>query len=189
MKKLAILLASIFITSQGYSQISEVKINVASAAVAVFNPSFELGIGNRSSLTFDYIGAFATDSYMGTGHPFLFSMGLTSYRYYLKKDTHQGFFVSGDFGLDVFRMNKNIIPLVANDKGDGYDVGMGYLFGVTAGYKRRISRRFSLEASVSGGWHHATHEGYDSDGVRYVELNASGEWLPYKGGLYLIYHL
>lgn len=171
-----------------YSQTTEVKVNVLAGAFTIFNPSLEIGFSKASAITMDYMGAYAENDFMNTGYPFLFSMGVFGYRHYLLKGNHTGFFVGGDFGLDQFRMNKNIIPLVVSDHGDsGYDVGHGYLIGATVGYKYKISNHFNVEASISGGWHHARHECYTSDGVRTVELNASGEWTPYKAGIYISY--
>lgn len=184
---LATILLSI-VTLNGYAQTAEVKVNLLAGAVAIFNPSIEVGFGNKSAITMDYVGVYAEENYMNTGYPFLFTMGLFGYRHYIFNNNHKGFFIGGDFGLDQFRMNKNIIPIVVNDHGDdGYDVGHGYLFGATLGYKYNISRRFNIEASISGGWHHARHECYTGEGVRTVELNASAEWLLYKAGISLSY--
>lgn len=171
-----------------YAQTTEVKVNVLAGAATIFNPSFEIGFSKASAITMDYVGAYAESDFMNTGYPCLFSMGLFGYRHYLSKGDHTGFFVGGDLGMDQFRMNKNVIPLVSSDHNErGYDVGHGYLLGVTVGYKYKISNHFNVEASVSGGWHHARHECYTSDGVRTVEFNASGEWTPYKAGIYLSY--
>lgn len=192
MKLKRFILVAIFVIcalGQGYSQTAEVKINALAGAVTIFNPSFEIGVGSHSSLTFDYVGCFAKEDFMNTDQQLLLSMGLFGYRYYFKADDHNGFFVGGDAGLDVFRMTKNIVPLVANDKGDSYDVGFGYLFGVTLGYKYNFTERWAIEGSVSGGWQHSWHEGYTADGIRYVEFNKSGEWLPYKAGIYISYKL
>lgn len=186
-------LISTLVVSMGHAEeIAEVKVNVAAGAVAIFNPSIELGFARRSAITMDYVGAFAKSDYMGTGDPFMVSMGFFGYRHYLKADSHSGFFAGGDLGLYVFRMNKNLAPLVVNDHGDQYDVGYGFMLGMTLGYKYLFtkSKRWAVEASISGGWQRAQHEGYDyATGTRQFLLNPSAEWLLYKGGIYLNYRL
>lgn len=187
-KLFVLILLANCISTAVLAQTSEAKVNILSGAFTIFNPSFEIGFGMASAVTMDYVGAYAEEDFLNTGYPFLLSMGLFGYRHYVVSDNHSGFFVGGDVGLDQFRMHKNIIPLVAsNHSDDGYDVGHGYLIGVTLGYKYRISNHFNVEASLSGGWHHAKHESYDGSGVRDEELNPSGEWTPYKAGIYLSY--
>ncbi len=191
MKRIIFILGFVFCTTTAtFAQLSEVKLNVAAAAVATFNPSIEVGVGERTSLAIDYFGAFAEESFLGTGYPLMFSMGVLEYRYYLTQQQHSGLFAGANLGVDSFRMNKDVLPFVANDSGLGrYDVGYGYLIGFTFGYKYRLGERWSIEASVTGGWHNAQHEGYDANGVRLFEFNTTAEWTAYKGGIYLTYRL
>ncbi len=171
-----------------YSQIADAKVNLLAGAVTIFNPSLEVGVGERSAIAVDYVGAYSRENFMGTGSPFILSMGVAEYRRYLIDGDHRGLFVGGDFGLDFFRMVKSRALLVSNTCDDGsYDVGYGYLFGVSVGYKYLFRERWSLEASLSGGYHNAQHERYSADGVRLVDFNASGEWVLYKAGIYLGY--
>lgn len=178
------------VATKSMAQCAEVKINLASAAIAVVNPSMELGFAERSAITIDYTGIFAKEDYMGTGYPFMLSMGTFGYRFYTKRNQHSGLFVAGEFALFGFRMNKNIVPLLADENRSHYDVGFGYLFGLNAGYKYKISKKFSVEASFSYGWHESMHEGYsEADGTRLFTLNPSVELIPYKAGIYLTYNL
>lgn len=170
------------------AQTVDVKVNIPAGAVAIFNPSMEVGFASHSAISMDFVGAFARKNWMGTGHPFLLSMGLFGYRYYFKKDVHQGFFLGGDFGLNTFKMNKNIVPLVINDKNNAYDVGYGYVIGSTFGYKYRFNYRWGIETSISYGFHHCQHEGYSNNGNR-GKMSASAEWVPYKAGVYLTYRI
>ena len=183
--------ATLVAFSSSADNVAEVKVNLAAGMVTIFNPSVEVGFGSNSAITFDYIGVFAKENFIGTGDPFMFSMGLFGYRHYLLNDQHKGLFISGDLGLDVFRMGKDFVMGVVDDHGAGvyYDVGYGYVLGATLGYKYQFHRRWGLEASVSYGFHHSQHELYDHNGIRLNELNASAEWLPYKAGIYISYKL
>ncbi len=189
MKKIiTILCLTLGIATHAVAQITEVKVNALAGALTIINPSTEISLSDRSSATIDYVGIYAKDNFLGTGYPTLFTMGVTGYRRYAKGLNHDGFFYGMDFGFDMFRINKNVIPLVVNDKGRGYyDFGYGYLIGFSVGYKYAINERWLIEASVSGGWHYALHEGYSPEGNRLFELNPTAEWTPYKGGIYLIY--
>lgn len=193
MKKVVlVLVCSVFFLGKSFGQIAEVKVNVMAGAVAIFNPSIEIGFGKHSGVSMDFVGAFAEENYMGTGYPFLASMGIMGYRFYTKKDSHRGFFVGADLGFNTFKMNKNIIPLVAHDHSKNtYDFGYGILMGMTLGYKFLFKERWGVEISVSGGWQHSQHEVYQKgDNNKYykaVDMNASAEWFPYKAGVYLTY--
>lgn len=173
--------------SQEGSRILEAKVNLLAGAVTIFNPSIEVGFAKQSAITYDYVGAYSEKDFLNSGHALLLSMSLFSYRHYLKKEHHDGFFVSGDGGLVQYRMDKNVVPLIASDHYGQYDVGYGYVFGVTLGYKRNIGERLSLEASLSGGYQNSRHEQYNSDGSRRHEFNTTAEWTPYKAGIYLGY--
>lgn len=173
------------------AQNTEVKINAVAGALAVFNPSIEVALGKQSSLSVDYMGIYAEESYLYTGFPLLYTMTMFEYRQYFKEEkNYKGFFAGGDFGLNMFRMNKNVIPLVMHDSGSReYDVGYGYFLGFTVGYKYPIATRWSIEASISGGWSLTQHEGYNFEGERTFDLNPSAEWLLYKAGIYVSYRL
>ena len=191
MKKLILcllILFSAFLESK--SQVVDAKVNILSGCIGIYNPSIEIGFNKSSALSFDYVGIFGKENFLGTGYPCMLNMVLFGYRHYLKKDIHKGFFASADFGLDMFRMNKNIIPLFPHDhSNEGYDVGSSWMAGISLGYKHKFNYRWGMEASLSYGFHHAQHEGYTEEGVRLFELNASAEWVPYKAGIYLTYRI
>ncbi len=181
-----------FVTSAlAYTPSAEVKGNIAAAAVAIFNPSFEIGFAPYSSLALDYVGIYAEESWMGSGRPFLFSMGVMGYRRYFKRDEMRGLYVGAEVGADIFRINKGNLFFLSKYKntGSSYDVGYGFVMGAVVGHKWYLGRRLTLDINASFGWHHAMHEVYDSDGQLQIPLNATGEWLPYKAGIYLGYRL
>ncbi len=192
MSKKLLLFISLIAATQSFAQdkTAEVKVNIPAGCITIFNPALEVGFAKQSALVFEYVGAFAEESFMGSGQPFLFSMPMFSYRHYIKKGSREGFFAGGDLGITLYRMEKNAIPLVANDHGAGvYDVGHGYVLGATVGYKRFIGDRFSIEASISGGYTHSRHEMYYPEGYRKYFFNGTYEWTLYKGGIYLGYRL
>ena len=190
MKKITLALVLLFsVTVASHAQVAEVKVNAAAGALAIFNPSIEVGFGKYSAVSLDFIGAFAEKDYLGTGFPMLMSYGLMGYRFYIKPDVHKGFFVGADLGFNTFKMNKDIVPFVANDGGGRYDVGYGVVMGGTVGYKFLFKERWGVELSVSYGWQHSQHEGYNLAGQKLFDMNASAEWLPYKAGIYITYRL
>ncbi len=184
------IMATTLFCGKASAQHAEAKINIAAAAATIINPSLELSVSDRSTVNFDYIGAFAKSNFLGSGYPFMISMGTWGYRRYSKESSYDGFFYGAEAGLFGFRMNKNVVPLVMHDSSITlYDVGFGYLFGFCAGYKYPITKRLSIEANCSFGWQLSQHERYTSAGVRQVELNPSAEWLPYKAGIYINYNI
>lgn len=165
----------------------EPKLNVPAAAIAIINPAVEIGFCNHSALELSLIGAFAKNNYLGTGYPFLFNMTLLEYRNYFLNKEHKGLFAGVNLGWNMFKTNKNMIPIIDHGKDpDSYDWGFGTPIGATVGYKFLFKERFGLEISVSGGWQHTWHEPY-LKGSMQKEMNASGEWLIYKGGIYFSY--
>ncbi|MFI3315061.1 MAG: DUF3575 domain-containing protein [Rikenellaceae bacterium] len=190
MKKLIITLMLLgLMANKTTAQTAEVKVNVLSAALAIFNPSLEVGFNSHSAITLDYVGVFAKYDYYNTGYPFLLSMGSMGYRYYIKSDTHNGAFVGADLGFNTFVMSKNIIPIVGHTGTDFFDIGCGTFMGTTLGYKLPINERWGTEFSISGGWQHSWHELYNFDGTLRTPMNASGEWLFYKAAISLTYKL
>ncbi len=195
MKQKSLFLSLVLITLATFSvsaeeRVAEVKLNVLGAAATVFNPSLELGVGKQQAVTADYIASFAEENFLNSGAPFLTSVFMCGYRYYFKEGANSGFFGSADVGLMFYRMSKDAIPLIHQDHGDGvYDVGYGYLLGCTLGYKYNISKRFTAEASISGGYQNSRHELYTPDGVRDYDFNTTAEWSLFKAAINLGYKI
>ena len=65
--------------------------------------------------------------------------------------------------------------------------------GISIGYVYDVTEKFALEAFVGGGTIQSFYKGYNSiTGVRYdvaQKFNKSGEWLPYRGGVNLIWKI
>lgn len=191
MKKITLLmLAAMLLVARSNAQdfYVEPKVNVLLGCATIFNPAVEIGFGDMSAFQFEYMGAYAKEDFLGRGGPFILNMAIAEYRAYLPGRDHKGFFAGLDMGLHQYKADKNVIPFIANDHDEGvYDWGFGYLFGLNLGYKFLFNDRLGLELSAAIGWQHSQHEQYSADGIRRHNMNASGEWTPYKGGVLLSY--
>ncbi len=195
---IATLLLALGCSLQGYAQESiqesssrkfylEPKVNVAAACVGIVNPAIEIGFGRGSAIEYSTVMAFAKESFLGTGYPLLLSMNILEYRHYIKRG-HKGLFFGADFAWDLFKLHKNLIPIIeAGSDMRAYDWGTGGTLGLTVGYKFSLTEKLFLELSASGGWRLTQHEPYNHDGQITNLMNASGEWTPYKCGIYLSY--
>ena len=174
-----------------YSQVNvivEPRANVAFAAIGVANIGVEFGVSKHSAVTVEYLGSFAANSFLGSGHPFLATVGYLDYRYYTS-DNLKGFFVGSSFGIGTWKMNRGLIPFTYGYPDGHYDVGSSFMLGVSLGYKFLIKERWGIEISMSGGWIHSKHEGYNQHGVLVYHMNLSDEFVPFKGGVYVTYRL
>ena len=76
---------------------------------------------------------------------------------------------------------------------DNYQEGYSVMYGGTIGYQVKINDHFSLDAFLGGGSQQGFYNGYLlSTGERYEharKYNKSGEWLPYRGGIMIVYKL
>ncbi|MFR9546634.1 MAG: DUF3575 domain-containing protein [Rikenellaceae bacterium] len=172
------------ITSKFYI---EPKVNVAAACVGILNPAIEIGFGKRSAIEYSGVFSFAKDEFLNTGYPLLLSMNILEYRHYIKQG-HKGLFLGADLCWDLFKIHKNLIPLVAEGTDNtNYDWGIGTTLGLSVGYKFNLTKKLLLELSASGGWRLTQHESYGHNGELLTAMNASGEWTAYKCGVYLSY--
>ncbi|MFI3318607.1 MAG: DUF3575 domain-containing protein [Rikenellaceae bacterium] len=190
MKKILLTLIASLVAATGFCQefYLEPKINVASACIAILNPAVELGFCDHSAVEYSNINAFAKESYLGTDAPLLLSLNFLEYRYYMLNKEHRGLFVGADLGWGLYKTSKTIFSFMQHiNQERGYDWGESVLLGVTIGYKFLFKERFGLEISASGGWQHTNHEPYYPDGTAECPMNKSGEWLPYKAGVYFSY--
>ena len=191
MKRIILLLIISFTYNVSYSQVNvivEPRANVAMAAIGVVNLGAEFGVSKHSSVGVEYLGSFAADSFLGTGYPFLATVGYLDYRYYTKENL-SGFFVGGSFGIGTWKMTRSILPFTYNQPAGNYDVGSSLMLGLNIGYKFLIEERWGIEISMTGGWVHSKHEGYNKHGVLTYHMNLSDEFLPFKGGVYVTYRL
>lgn len=91
-------------------------------------------------------------------------------------------------GFSVFNLTKGIHPAYWGQYSGQYQVGTNFMAGVTLGYAFTLTKHWGIEISLGGGYQIGFYEGhYSSDGSMYVGWNSSGEWLPYKAAVNIIY--
>ncbi len=172
---------------QGIQAQTELKFNAASALILIPNVGIEIPISNRFSFQLDVSGSF-WDSF--DGKPLQFTQAFGEVRYY-GKDNIEGFFFGGNVGFGMFNLTKY------GYDADTYQSGRNYYIGASIGYKKSLSDRWALELFLGGGTSQATYRAYSQETRMRVDIpldeernfNKSGEWIPYRGGLMLVYRL
>jgi hypothetical protein len=167
----------------GYGQ-HKVKVNAATTVLGFPSIGYERPIGKYFSFHIDAIGSTFNRYH---NMPLKFLIITPEVRYY-PKATQTGFFVGGHLGGSTFHLQKYNY---ANS--NLYQKGYNYMAGISLGYVYALSDKFALEGFVGGGTIQSFYKGYDSTtGVRYEDadkFNKSGEWLPYRGGVNLIWKI
>ncbi len=180
--KLYLLLVCL-ITSVTFGQ-TRIKGNVATALAAIPNFGIETKIGEKMTFQFDATASFWKSF---KGGPMEFTLAFAEVRYYTK-DSNKGFFVGAHVGGSQYKIQKWDYRNM-----DYYQEGIGVMMGATIGYLYPINDHFSLELFLGGGNHQGFYKGYTIttheriDGAQ--KYNKSGEFLPYRGGLMLVYKL
>lgn len=187
LKFAALLVISLSAYTKGYSQ-TYVKGNVALATVLVPNFAIETKLAEKWSLQLDATASFWKSINGGPQEFFIISPEL---RYHVKELDH-GAFVGIHTGASFFKLQKYNYWNT-----DNYQIGLAYLAGLTFGYNFKLNDKWGLEAFIGGGFIGSYYKGYklstgkryDSDQTIDREYDISGDWLPYKGGLMLVYKL
>jgi hypothetical protein len=174
---------------------TEVKFNLASAALLIPNVGVEIPLSNHSSAQLDVLASF-WDSF--NDDPLQIIQVFPEYRYYFKPN-RSGLFLGAHVGFGMFTMKKPVFLVINQDPstypGGTYQSGRVTFYGTTLGFKKKFNDRWGLELFVGGGLSQSNYKGY-SQGVRndvteenYRDFNGSGEVLLYRGGLMLVYIL
>jgi hypothetical protein len=181
--KFSLLIFFLLINQLSWSQ-TNLKFNMATALIGVPNVGFETKIADKMTFQLDAQASFWKSV---NGAPMQFFMIFPEVRYY-PKQAAKGFFVGAHIGGGAFKLQK------WNYKNtDLYQQGYNIMYGVTLGYQFNISSKFNLEIFAGGGNQQGYYKGYYiSTGERYdlaKKYNKSGEIIPYRGGLMLVYKL
>ncbi|MFD2552362.1 DUF3575 domain-containing protein [Bizionia sediminis] len=191
---------AIFLWSQSLQAQTELKFNVASAALLIPNVGIEIAVSKHSSVQLDVLASF-WDSF--NGKPLQIIQVFPEYRYYFQAE-RQGFFLGAHVGFGMFTMQKPGFAVIYDQYQDpstytnpdgSYQSGRATFYGLTAGFKKRFSSRWGLELFLGAGLAQSNYKGYnkfqrtDVTETNYRDFNGSGEWLLYRGGLMLVYRL
>jgi hypothetical protein len=181
-----------------YSQ-TELKFNLASAALLVPNIGIEVQISDRFSYQLDTSASFYDNI---EGSPFHMTQIFNELRFYPKnKRNKRSFFVGAHVGYGMYnlRLPRGIANISGSEyKEEGsYQYGRNAYYGITIGKKIPLKNaKFNLEVFVGGGSSQSNYKYYNKDEQRVFAItnykrkfNKSGEELPYRGGLMLTYKL
>jgi Protein of unknown function (DUF3575) len=161
-----------------------VKGNLMTTLLGIPNFGVETRIGKKFTFQIDVTASFWKSFLNG---PQEFVMVFPEVRYYSNK-INDGFFVGVHIGGSSYKLQKwNYINT------DLYQKGYNVMYGFTVGYQFVLNKKFNLELFLGGGSQQGYYNGYLlSTGERYEfadAYNKSGEFLPYRGGLMLVYKL
>ena len=179
-KKQIVILLMLFSFTLAMLGQTSLKGNITTLA-GIPNFGLETNLGQKTTFQIDVMASFWTKD----GIPYKFAVLFPEFRYY-PRESGNGFFVGAHIGGGTFKLQK------WNQVGN-YEEGYTILFGVTLGYQFFLSDRLNLELFLGGGSQQANYKGYSletgerNDGA--TNYNKSGEFLPYRGGVMLVYKL
>ncbi len=174
---------------KSYAQ-TYIKGNVTTALLLMPSFGVETRLADNITFQFDFTASF-WESFNHGPQKFIFAT--PEFRYYTK-EIGSGFFAGVNGGMAWFEMQK--YNYWNTDK---YQKGHALLVGATIGYKWNLNDHWGIEAFLGGGFIQSHYKGYYvSTGERYDlysedtigrQWNLSGDWLPYKGGIMIVYKL
>ncbi len=175
----------LFISTTTLSQ-TEIKFNALTSAILIPNAGIEFQLGEKSSFQFDVLASF-WDSF--DGYPLHVTQIFPEYRQYFKPNM-RGFFVGAHIGVGMFTLSK------FGYQNHIHQSGRNTYYGLTIGYKTDISKHWAMEFFVGGGSTQANYRSYnfntgerEDDKTNQRWFNKSGELIPYRGGIMLVYKL
>ena len=178
---------------------TEVKFNLASAALLTPNVGVEIKTAELRSIQLDVLGSF-WDSFQSKSYHI--TQIILEHRWY---NSSKSLFFGTHLGFGMFTLQKPSWPVLYDHyqdpltysfSADTYQSGRIAFYGITLGYKKKISPRLGFELFVGGGLTQSRYKGYNRvDGVIVQTtpddngFNGSGEVTLYRGGLMLTYAL
>ena len=181
---LIILLSS---SSFCYSQ-SYIKLNGATSVLGIPGIGIEVPLSKKFSFQLDATMSFwnsiTTKKY--DLRPYVFNQIFPEVRFFTK-EINDGFYVGTHFGYGMFKLSKNKSYASQNK----YQYGYIFFAGLTFGYQWKFKERWLIDTFLGGGYCKATYEGFETlTGIRYDfdnNVNFTGQWLPYRGGVMIGY--
>ncbi len=183
-KKIFMLFLFLFCFILTLNSQNNIKGNMATAVLGIPNFGYEIRLGKKTSFQVDITASF----WESVQHaPQKFVMLFPEFRYYTKT-FNKGFFIGTHIGGSSYTMQKYTYWST-----DYYQKGFNVMYGVSTGYSFEVNERWHIELFIGGGSSQAYYKGYKiSTQERYdaaEKYNKSGEWIVYRGGLMLVYHL
>tara|TARA_B100001027_G_scaffold108074_1_gene74469 strand:+ start:301 stop:882 length:582 start_codon:yes stop_codon:yes gene_type:complete len=186
----------VFLALKLYPQL-EAKVNVLTSLALIPNVGIEIQTGEKNSLQLDVLASF-WNKLNNSKTPLHINQTFLEYRFYKRNDL-SGLYVGPHIGYGMFTLKKpNFAVIYDNYSGGNYDndtyqSGRVAFYGITLGYKKRLSQRISLEVFIGGGYSMANYKAYREDirtDIRdsWRTFNRSGEFVAYRGGLMINYN-
>ncbi len=174
----------------------EAKANVLTSLGLIPNVGIEIQVGEKNSIQLDVLASF-WNKLNNSKTPLHINQTFLEYRFYKKNDL-TGFFYAPHIGYGMFTLKKPSFAVIYDTYGGGnydnntYQSGRVAFYGLTIGYKKRLSQRISLEAFIGGGYSMANYKAFREDNrIDYRDnwrtFNRSGEFVAYRGGIMLNY--
>lgn len=179
-----------------YTQL-EAKANVLTSLGLIPNVGVEIQTGQKNSLQLDVLASF-WNKLNNSKTPLHINQTFFEYRFYKKNDL-SGLFLGTHLGYGMFTLKKPNFAVIydpydgVNYDNDTYQSGRVAFYGLTFGYKKRLSQRISLEAFIGGGYSMANYKAFREDirtDIRdnWRTFNRSGEFVAYRGGVMINYN-
>jgi len=178
---------------------TELKFNLASAPLLVPNIGIEVQLSERFGYQLDTSASFYDNI---EGSPFHMTQIFNEIRFYPEnKKNKRSFFIGAHVGYGMYnlRLPEWITTIVDTEfKEEGsYQYGRNAYYGITIGKKIPLkNEKFKLEFFIGGGSSQSNYKYYNKEEQRIFAItnykrrfNKSGEELPYRGGIMLIYKL
>ena len=186
----------LFFVLELYPQL-EAKANVLTSLGLIPNVGIETQTGEKNSIQLDVLASF-WNKLENSKTPLHINQTFLEYRFYKRNDL-SGLFIGPHIGYGMFTLKKPSFAVIYDTYGGGsydndtYQSGRVAFYGLTFGYKKRLSQRISLEAFIGAGYSMANYKAYQEDNrvdIRdnWRTFNRSGEFVAYRGGVMLNYN-
>lgn len=178
-----------------------VKANTLFLPIGVINAGAEYQISKKTTLQADvFISPWKS---FGGKYAQVYMVGFDARYYFNEAFTH--WYVGANIAASRFKVQKwnywsdapyqftQDSPIYISS--DLYQDGFGLFIGAVAGYQWQLNENWNLDLFIGAGTMQSFYRGYHKTlGVRYDtdptrDLNRSGEWIPYRGGLMISYRL
>lgn len=173
----------LLISNWSYGQ-TYIKTNPISPLFSIVHVGVETQLHSKFSIEVDATQSLARSH---NGKPLELTLITTELRYYPKGIQKGWFFGTHVAGSYFFLQKYNYQNTNSVQK------GYNYMLGGSIGYTFPLTKQWNLETYLGGGNIHSFYKGYDYETSNRYDLakkwNKSGEWLPYRIGLNLVYRI